>query len=445
MYAQFIVGVSNTSSDRFVSSPFLSPGCGVAHKFLQLNQPLDKSTLPASRIMTAGQTYTVPFEFVVPTQLLPNTCHRDCEDDQVRAAHLQVPPSLGDESSLGCDGKLLDDLASKMARISYSIVVTIMRKHEASSTPVTLAQASKPVRVAPAVDEKPPPALKFTTAKTIRKGLAMKRLGRLVMEMWQPNSLRLPGGGLQGSSPPTTSASLALRFDPAGNDLPPKLGRLDCKLQVINFYSIAHCHQLASYDRFPLETTQEAYSEFLLLSSRNMAGVQWIKHTSGTNAIDPPPYDPSISQGESGDNGQFYIDQPTKHDGGVHKPSTSTSTGRPYYTTDLVVPIQLPSDKAFVPTFHSCFISRTYRLCILLSLSTTASLTLKVPIQVTAGGNIQRAGSEVAQHEAEITPEEAIIFGSPASLDSESREMNHPTCGVEWATNSPPDYGAVVH
>lgn len=442
MYAQFIVGVSNTSTDIFVSSPFLSPGCGVAHKFLQLNQPLDKSTLPASRIMNAGQSYTVPFEFVVPAQLLPNTCHQDCEDDQVRAAHLQVPPSLGDDSSLGCDGRLLDDLASKMARISYSIVVTIMRKHETSSTPVTLAQASKAVRVAPAVDEHPPPTLKFTTAKIIRKGLAMKRLGRLVMETWQPNSLRLPGGGLLGSSPPTASATLALRFDPAGNDLPPKLGRLDCKLQVINFYSIAHCHQLASYDRFPLDTTQEAFSKFLLLSSRNMAGVQWTKHTPGINASAPPPYHPSISQGASGDSGQFCIEQPNKHDGGVHKPSTSTSTstGRPYYTTDLVVPIQLPPDKAFVPTFHSCFISRTYRLCISLSLSTTASLTVKVPIQVTAGGNIQRAGSEVAQHEAEITPEDAIISGCPALLDSESLERS-----LGLATNVPPDYGVIVH
>ncbi|KAF9641047.1 putative arrestin domain-containing protein [Lasiodiplodia theobromae] len=171
-----------------------------------------------------------------------------------------------------------------------------------------------------------------------------------------------------------------------------------------------------------------------------MACVQWTKHTPGTNAIAPPPYHPSISQGASGDSGQFCIDQPNKHDGGVHKPSTSTSTGRPYYTTDLVVPIQLPPDKAFVPTFHSCFISRTYRLCISLSLSATASLTVKVPIQVTAEGNIQRAGSEVMQHESEITPEDAIISGCPAPLDSESLER----C-LGLATNVPPDYGVIVH
>lgn len=450
-HAQFIVGVSNTSSDAFVSAPFLSPGCGVAHKFLQLNQPIDKSTLPASRILSAGRSYTVPFNFVVPAQLLPSACHQDCKDDQVRAAHLQVPPSLGGNSSLGRDGRLLDDLASEMARISYSIVVAIMQDHETNGTPVTIAEASKAVRVEPDVNEHPPAALKFTRAKTLRKGFTMKKIGRLVVDTWQPNSLRLPGVGLQDSSPATTSTTLALRFDPAGsNPLPPKLGRLDCKLQVINFYSTTHRRQLASYDRFPLDTSQESYSELLPLSSRSMAGVQWIKHTPGTNAIAPPPYHPSVSQGELGESGQFCANQPNKHDVGMHKPSAPISTARPYYTADLVVPVQLPPDKAFVPTFHSCYISRTYRLHISLSFSATASLTVKVPIQVTAGGGIQRAESarpadaQVMQDEAEIASDNGMISESPATLNSGILERSQALHRAESVVDAPPDYGAIV-
>lgn len=60
-----------------------------------------------------------------------------------------------------------------------------------------------------------------------------------------------------------------------------------------------------------------------------------------------------------------------------------------YYTTSIIIPITIPNSKIFVPTFHSCLVSRTYSLDLSLTYHTAGMKILKptislcVPIQIT--------------------------------------------------------------
>ncbi|KAK3056850.1 hypothetical protein LTR53_020465, partial [Teratosphaeriaceae sp. CCFEE 6253] len=73
--------------------------------------------------------------------------------------------------------------------------------------------------------------------KTVRKGVLKGKLGTLVMEAAQPQSLRL-----RSESNPecrtTTMATVMLRFDPTDESAtPPKLDSLSSKLKVATFFA----------------------------------------------------------------------------------------------------------------------------------------------------------------------------------------------------------------
>ena len=104
--------------------------------------------------------------------------------------------------------------------------------------------------------------------------------------------------------------------------------------------------------------------ETLNLSSRCLSNIEWEKHTSATS-----------------------------QNPGVPKPSEAYKGGF-FYTTQVVVPVSLPKgNKVFVPSFHSCLVSRIYALDLYLSVNTPSTtltdptLHLKLPIQVSSEGN----------------------------------------------------------
>ncbi|EOD43647.1 putative arrestin domain-containing protein [Neofusicoccum parvum UCRNP2] len=399
------VGQSETFVDKFSTAPTMSSRTDAGHLFLKLRQPIDESTLPMPRIAEAGRTYTFPFTFVIPDQLLPKACQRYA-NDQVRAAHLQVPPSMGDTSISGHGGKLLDDLTPEMARISYAIKVTITRERETDGKIVTLVDKTKKVRVKPAFEEQPPLVVGSNDAdyrlreeKTIRKGVFKGKLGKLVMETQQPRSLRIPGARTAEDRPITTSAKVVLRFDPADEDcLPPRLGNLSSKLKVTTFFATTPRRQFPCREQVLLDISQGIFSEMLPLSSRCMAAAQWQKHTPTAETATSP----AVSRRDSGVSD--CSDSSSKQN--VPEPSTAYA-GRSYYTANLLIPIQLPTNKTFVPTFHSCLVSRVYRLDLSLSTSATTSLSLKVPLQVSAEGSAEGASESAERESSQAVAREA--------------------------------------
>ncbi|OJD35834.1 arrestin domain-containing protein [Diplodia corticola] len=443
------VGQSTTYVDKFASAPTMSSRSDATHQFLKLRQPIDESTLPMPRIAEAGRTYRFPFTFVIPAHLLPRSCQR-YGNDQVRAAHLQLPPSLGDTSIAGHCGKLLDDLAPEMARISYAIKVTVTRERETDAKVVTLVDKIKKVRVKPAFEEQPPLVVgsndseyRLRQEKNVRKGIFKGKLGRLVMETQQPRSLCIPGARIPVNGPITTSAKVALRFDPADeNSLPPRLGSLSSKLRVTTYFATTPRRQFPSHEHVMLDMSQGTFTDTLPLSSRCMAGAQWTKHTP-TAAEIAAASDPAISRRDSGISDCSAVSTGKN----IPEPSASYVAGRPYYTANLLIPIELPANKTFLPTFHSCLISRVYRLDLSLSVSTTSSISLKVPVQISAESSTEgasesasRAASQSLQSEMDAAMNEVF---APRSVAPPSAEFLEGSQRMQAIGNAaPPGYEA---
>lgn len=340
--------------------------------FLRLLQPLDMGAFSRSRIIKAGQTYKFPFTFVIPQKLLPQSC------EHAHDAHLNLPPSLGDPLTASLNKTLLDDMAPEMSVISYAIRVRITNGRGPTGKPVIMAENSKKLRVVPAVDEQPPLVMYgdlkddyvLSKGKEIKKGLFKSKLGTLTMESQQPKSLRLPAVRSNNSCPITTMATVRVRFDPSEEGAqPPRLNTLSTKLKASTFFSSVPMSELPSKAiRSPYDSSRGVFVQSIPLSSRCVASAQWDRHDAG--ASDKPLAVPTIP-----------------------KPSSSHVT-KFFYTTQILVPITLPrSCKVFVPTFHSCLVSRVYSLGLQLWVQspspniTNPSLQLKLPIQISAEGN----------------------------------------------------------
>ena len=245
-----------------------------------------------------------------------------------------------------------------------------------------MAEGSKKLRIIPAMEEQPPLDVivdgddrydyKMRREKNIKKGTFKGKLGRLVIESTQPQSLKLPyckGPGADRS--PTTMATVNVRFDPVEESFPPpRLNTLQAKLKVATFFASVPMDEIPTKSSdFHYSSIRGIYVETLNLSSRCLSNIEWQKHTSSTSNL------------------------LTRRNSGI--PSASEAyNGGCFYTAKVVVPVSLPKgNKVFVPSFHSCLVSRIYALDLYLSINTpNATVTdptihLKLPIQVSSEGN----------------------------------------------------------
>ncbi|GAD95707.1 arrestin (or S-antigen), N-terminal domain protein [Paecilomyces variotii No. 5] len=413
-------GSSTTSVERSSSMVGSSGKSNAYQTFLKLRQPISQTEYPHPRVFEAGQTFRFPFTFVVPDRLLPQVCDHSKNNLHLRYAHTQLPPSLGDPMLAGDGVSLLDDMAPLMSRISYVIKVSISRKPSGDGGRSTnLASVAKKIRIIPVVDEQPPLSIAddcddycLRKEKDVKRGLLRGKYGRLVIQASQPRPLQGDFTRSNGSScPASTVATLHLRFDPVADEQPPRLGTLWTKMKASTFYSII------PWDSFPSKSSNAywmnirgAYTETVPLSSRCIASAQWEKHPNNEdNAISRRTSMQSASSIES-----------------LTGPSASYS-GKTFYTASVLVPITLPKSKSFVPTFHSCLISRTYTLDLCVSYHTpntnvlTPSSSLRVPIQVTCG----RPDRSTNYHDEEAgaeTEEEEQDFFRPRSIAPPNHE-----------------------
>lgn len=432
-------GATRTYVEKAASTAPTNDRLNAYHTFLRLVQPIDDAIFPDLGIFKAGETYNFPFIFAVPDRLLPSSCNHQTDNDTVHQAHLQPPPTLGDPLTAIWGKSLMDDMSPDMAVVSWCVRVRITNGLRSDNKPDYVADDSKKVRVIPAVPEHPPivtmggkdDEYRLRKEKCIKKGTFKKRLGTMVMESTQPRSLRLPPPRTDNPAAVTTSASVNLRFDPAYADAqPPKLERLVAKLKVATFYATSPMteipHRSSDYHFSP---SRSLFVDSVPLSSRCMASAQWDKHISPTST---PRRHSALS---------------TIHSPRIPDPSSSHKEALPYYSAHLVVPITLPrkedgagSNRIFVPTFHSCLLSRIYVLDLILScLTPDPSITiptmrLKLPIQISAEGNPD-ARPSISEDEAQaIAMREADEFTwHPRSVVPPSPEGTEPR-----ATHPPP-------
>ena len=424
------------------------------HVFLRLIQPLDESCLPENQIAKAGETYTIPFTFVVPERLLPQICTHRVSTDGVQEAHLNVPPTFGD-AILSNDGTtFLNDQAPDMAKISYKIRVKVLRYKENGKRDNLVDKAIK-VRIVPAVDEQPPLNVpedsqdyELRKEKDVKRGIfKLGKTGRLAVEAAQPSSLRLHPVGSQSDQLITTMATVNLRFDPMEeSDLPPRLGSLQSKLRVVSLFGAHPFPDMPSksvvQSREAWDNTKGVYAECVGLSQRRITEVGWQKHNSST---DLARRNSALSTASSS--------------AGIPE-SSQTYAGGSFYTAQVLVPISLPSNKTFPPSFHSCLISRVYCLELQVSYHPTGatvsspSIMLRLPIQVSAAGN-PHARPSISHAEAEAiaareATDEMMRSYEPRAVSLPSPEYTETSTSIERRVSTvedeqgPPGYSSFL-
>jgi hypothetical protein len=386
------------------------------HNFLKLVMPIKESDYPQPRIAEAGRTYTFPFNFAVPEHLLLRACSHTCSEVHVHNAHLQVPPSMGDREVCG-----LDDLAPEMARVTYCIKVKILRNREVDGKEVVLVEGQKKIRIVPALPEAPPLTIgdegsdyKFSSTKSLKKGMFSGKLGKITASAVQPSAVILPSPSSESTQPPTTMASVNLRFDPHdSSSQPPRLGGLTAKIKATTFFGARPAQDLPSHFNMSsqYESTRGVYDTSVSLSSRCVEGVSWEKHKAA------PAYTRrnSASSTEESDCSETSSTSPAKE-------------GSPYYTATILVPVTLSQQKTWIPTFHSCIVSRIYSLGLSLTIHTpgtgvpSSTVSLHLPIQVAANGNnTRRPTLTAAEAAAELADAETYL--RPRVIETPSEDL----------------------
>jgi hypothetical protein len=432
------LGTSEAYVDRLTTTPTVSGRTEACHRFLTLKQPVDDADLPCPRILRAGQQYTFPFYFTIPSQLLPRACSHTVASDHVRQTHMQLPPSLGDPELSGFGGVLRDDMAPEMSKTVYGVKVRITQWPDNESRASVLVERFKKVRVKPAFEEQPPlnvdgnPEYRVRQEKAIKKGLFKGKMGTLTAQTVQPKALVIPGARSTCNNPVATRCRVHLRFDPSDEQtLPPRLGSLKSNIKVHTFYASAPRANFPTREGLAYDMTQGAYSENVSISTMCIASAQWQKQPASAN---PTAVD-SIDRRDSGVSDCSTFSS-TAQDIAIPPASKNYKRGS-FYTASILVPITLPSNKNFIPTFHSCLISRTYVLSLHVSANAPGvsdpSLHLKVPVQVCAEGSA--TGNENARArsaEVGVLDEVGRMFIP--------RSVAPPTDAS--STDAPPEYAA---
>lgn len=355
-----------------------------------------------------------------------------------------LPPSLGDPELAGFGGALLDDLAPDMSKIVYGIKVRITQMREVDGTVSLLADKMRKVRVKPAFEEQPPLSIdqndEFRTRheKSIKKGLFKGKLGTLTAQTAQPKALVIPGARSYGNKPISAHSRILLRFDPADDsNPPPRLSSLATKIKVSTFFASAPRQSFPTRSVLGYDLTQGVYQENISLSNLCIASAHWVKQPASAN-----PTPDSLLRRDSGiSDCSTASDADSAFSSGIPLASKHYKGGI-FYTAQIVVPITLPTNKNFIPTFHTCLISRTYGLNMQLSAHSpgiSGPLTLKVPIQICAEGS--DTGNENARRR---TAESSVL--READRMFVPRSIAPPLSGQEGQADRgddlPPEYAA---
>ncbi|KAM4064652.1 arrestin [Hirsutella rhossiliensis] len=343
--------------------------------FMKLRMPIPPSALPESNVFEAGKTYMIPFNFVVPHQLTLGACTHHCISPAVREQHLRMPPTVGFWEA--------DDQAPEMAQIEYSVKARAYRKTGAANAPTKFMEGYHMVKVLPALPEDAPLDITFrderyslSKSKTIRKNLFSAKAGKLTATASQPDAVMLSADG-HGAS--TATARVTLEFAPSSVDNPPpKITSVSGKLTSATFFGAAPTDLLPNLGSRSVYTANPSlsYTTTSVLFSQSIGKMAWQQRNT-------------FGRRDSGYSSLGVEEEASETDcdgrgraGGKSKGSKKCPI---QHTALLEIPFSIPKTnrKLFLPTFHSCLISRTYTLYLNLSVGPgNTAITLAVPLQI---------------------------------------------------------------
>jgi hypothetical protein len=184
-------------------------------------------------------------------------------------------------------------------------------------------------------------------------------------------------------------ATLKLRFDPSEtNAQPPRLGSLSSKIKSSTFYAVKPFADLASRKCLlaAYDLSRGLYTNSTSLGTRCVENVTWTHHVPQPIRRDSGY---STCSGCSSDSSSSAV--------------TVTPPTRPWYEASILVPLTLPASKTWLPTFHSCLVSRIYSLDMSLQVHTpgtgvpSSTISLRLPVQISSGPEGLLAGSGLSE------------------------------------------------
>lgn len=330
-----------------------------SHSFLKLTMPIPESDYPHPRVFEQGRAYAIPFNFVVPAQLTLSACKHEAASPQVQDYHMRLPPTMGPGDAAW--GK--DDLSPETAQIEYFVRVRVLgEREEGCRRPERIVEMQKAIRVLPLAPEDAPLEItpideRYTMSKTktIRKGVLSSKLGRVTASASQPPAIQLSSDG-RAATPSGVTIRLAFEPKEPGSE-PPKVRSISAKLAASTHYGVTPAKALpdmGTRTQIPIEPPRLSYKAGMSLLSTDAPGVNWRPRT--------------VMRRDSG--------YSTEHGAEETKGATHEAT--------VYVPLEVPADqKTFLPTFHSCLVSRVYAVQLRLNVgAANTTVQLVVPVQV---------------------------------------------------------------
>ncbi|PFH60950.1 hypothetical protein XA68_18525 [Ophiocordyceps unilateralis] len=344
--------------------------------FMKLRMPIPPAALPEHKVFEAGQLYSIPFHFVVPHQLTLGACTHHCSTPAVREHHLRLPPTVGFWEA--------DDQAPEMAQIEYSVKARVYRKCEPGGYQQKFMEGYHMLKVLPALPEDAPLDItprderyNLFKSKTIRKNLFSAKAGKLKVRASQPGAVMLTPDAHAAS---TSTVRISLEFIPTSSDqAPPKISSVTGKLTSATFFGAAPTDLLPNLGSRSVYTANPSlsYTTTTALFSESHPTPAWYQRNisgrrdSGYSSLgvdeDASDTDCSVDRGRAGGRNRRSRRCPIRHSALLELPFT----------------IPISNRKLFLPTFHSCLISRTYTLHISMSIGpANTTMNLALPLQI---------------------------------------------------------------
>lgn len=335
----------------------------ISHVFLLIDMPILQSLLPP--VFEANHTYSFPFSFVIPEQLTLGACNHNHHSRAVFDQHIRLPPSMGSWSK--------DDLSPKEARAEYTIKAYVARgTPESSGSSEKIMLASHLINVLPDSVEDPPlhitlqdETYTLSSSKTVRKNLFTAKQGLVKVVTTQPSAIRLSADGNVVSK---SAVIISLRFDPVSPETPcPTVSHIFGNIVATTWLSGIAMRALPDLGdkqpRFGSPTKQSCSVAIPLVFPDLRGGVKWTKQQVESTFL------------------QIFLGQPS-HSAKVVPEEESTESSAFHYEATLRVPFEIAAqDNMLLPTFHTCYTSRTYSLRLNVYAADT-KFSLDVPVQI---------------------------------------------------------------
>ncbi|RGP68711.1 hypothetical protein FSPOR_5182 [Fusarium sporotrichioides] len=329
-------GTTSTRQAFQYGTPFIT------HTFLQIQMPISEEALPAGHVLEPGELYDIPFLFEIPENLSSKACSH--QNKVVRERHLLLPPSLG--------SWVKNDLTGDSTYIDYVIRARLVLEKNGCGEE-KLVDRDISIKVIPLFPEQPPINVAslnsqycLSQTRTIRRHLVGAKEGNLKASTTQPRPMTLDLDHLQVSD---SQLVIDLEYVPSSpRGTPPDMRIKGAVIETITSFWQGPVGHLPDHDEALTNTISPVApwmdSHPLLL--RGFEEVNWEK------LANPGHSEPSI------------------------------------YKATMTQTFILPTEKLlFVPTFHSCTVSKIYRVRITLATGAHGTtVCLVVPLQITSEG-----------------------------------------------------------